>query len=334
MSRDAGKGQESRSARVGILVAVLVVQLVVAIALILFVIGGWPWVDRAPARTAGPAAADQRFLPGSPEDSVPTPQANRFDDGYAFALLRRQVENYGPRPAGSRSLRRLSRDLARRLPNGRIERLGSPHRGLQNVVGMIPGRRPAIVVGAHYDTVDRPVGYLGANDGAGGTAAVVAISRWLAANPVADGREVRFVLFDGEEEPAGSTDFRRDGLRGSGAYARRHRGEVGQMILLDYVANRGLRLPREGTSTPALWNRLRAAADRVGTSESFPDGTGTSLYDDHTPFLEAGIPAIDLVDFDYPWRHTLRDNMANVSQRSLDVAGETVIELVDELRRR
>ena len=333
----AGKGDSGDSgtgSRVRLLVVVLVVQLVVAAVLILFVVGGWPWVDRAPARPAAAATVPERFLDGRPGDSVPTPTVDRFDAPYAFALLRRQVEAYGWRPAGSRSLRRLATDLRQRLPGGRLEPLGAAHPRLRNVTGVIPGRRPAILVGAHYDVEARPRGFVGANDGAAGTAAVVAIARALAASPVAGGREVRFVLFDGEEEPAGSTDHFRDGLRGSRANARRYADEVGEMILLDYVGARGLRLPREGTSDRELWARLRASAGRVGVAEAFPDETGAYVYDDHTPFLEAGVPAINLIDWGYPWRDTLADDMSKVSLRSLDVAGEAVVGLVDELRRR
>ena len=334
MAGDGNQGDGGSGSRVRLLVVVLVVQLVVAAALILFVLGGWPWVDRAPASPAAAGAVPERFLPGRPGDSVPTPTADRFDSAYAFALLRRQVERYGWRPAGSRALRRLAGDLRPRLPGGRLEPLGKAHPRLGNVTGVIPGRRPAILVAAHFDVEARPRGFVGANDGAAGTAAVVGIARALAASPVAGGREVRFALFDGEEEPAGSTDHFRDGLRGSRAYARRHAGEVGEVILLDYVGARGLRLPREGSSDRALWARLRASAGRVGVAEAFPDETGAYLYDDHTPFLERGIPAIDLIDWGYPWRDTLADDMSKVSPRSLDVVGEAVVELVDELRRR
>jgi glutaminyl-peptide cyclotransferase len=332
----AGNGDPSgggSGGRVRLLVVVLVVQLVAA-ALIIFVIAGWPWVDRAPASPARAAAVPERFLPGSPGDSVPTPTVDRFDSSYAFSLLRRQVERYGWRPAGSPALRRLATDLRRRLPGGRLEALGARHRGLRNVTGVIPGRRPAILVAAHYDVEARPRGFVGANDGAAGTAAVVGIARALAASPVRGGREVKFALFDGEEEPAGSADHYRDGLRGSRAYLRRHPGEVGELVLLDYVGARGLRLPREGSSDRQLWTRLRAAAGRVGVAAAFPDETGATVYDDHTPFLLAGIPAINLIDWGYPWRDTLADDMSKVSPRSLDVSGEAVVELVDELRRR
>ena len=258
-----------------------------------------------------------------------------FEAARALTLLRAQVR-VGPRPAGSSALRRLAVRLRDRLPAGRFEAVRD-HPGLRNVVGVVPGRSPAVLVAAHYDTQPVPRGFVGANDGAAGTAAVLELARVVRADPrVARGREVRFVLFDGEELPAaktGSADFERDALRGSKAYARDHAGEIGDMVLLDYIAHAGVRLPREGTSTPALWNRLRAAARRVGTTSVFPGGTGISITDDHTPFLRAGVQAIDLIDWDYGAKNTLRDRLDQISERSLDAVGETVLELVRELRR-
>ena len=123
-------------------------------------------------------------------------------------------------------------------------------------------------------------------------------------------------------------------MRGSRAYVARHADQVGELILLDYVANRGLRLPHEGSSDVGLWAKLRAAAQRSGTGASFPGRSRGSIYDDHTPFLERGIPAINLIDFEYPWRDSLADTVNKLSPRALDVTGETVYSLVDELRRR
>ncbi len=284
---------------------------------------------RPPAERRAPAAAPAAAA------TVPTPRRNRFNGTRAFALLREQVERFGPRPAGSDASRRLAETLRRRLPRGRFEPLGREHPGLRNVVGVVRGRRPAIVVGAHYDTEVEPPGHVGANDGAAGTAAVVELARSLERLRRPRGaREVRFVLFDGEEEPAGCADedFLRCALRGSRAYVRAHRREVGHMVLLDYVGNRGVRLPREGSSNRALWARLRAAARRVGVQRVFPAGSGVSIYDDHTPFLDAGIPAIDLIDWSYPHRDTLRDTVDKTSARSLDAVGEAVLSLLQELR--
>ena len=155
------------------------------------------------------------------------------------------------------------------LPNGHFEALPG-HPRLRNIVGTIPGRAPAIVVGAHYDSEYHPRGFVGANDSAAGTAAVIELARALQ-HAGGSGREIRFVLFDGEEEGPGcsSARFATCALRGSRAYVAAHRTEVGQMILLDYIANKGVRLPHEGSSDPALWARMRAAAGKVGVGAVF-----------------------------------------------------------------
>jgi hypothetical protein len=108
---------------------------------------------------------------------------------------------------------------------------------------------------------------------------------------------------------------------------------VGALVLLDFIAEKGTRIPREATSDRGLWRRLRDAARRVGVGAVFPDGTGPSVSDDHTPFLRRGIPAIDLIDFDFPQWHTVEDDMDVVSEDSLDAVGEAVVELVRGLRR-
>jgi hypothetical protein len=261
---------------------------------------------------------------GSGKGAVPERlRADRFDAGRAMADVRAQLR-FGPRPAGSAADRRLARWLRARLPQGRLEPVGG---GLANVVGVLPGRRPAIAVAAHFDTKDLP-GFLGANDGAAGTAAVLEIARALG-RPGPGGREVRFLLFDGEESPRGTPDtrFLQTGVRGSRAYARAHARELGALVLLDFIALRDERIPREAGSDPRLWARLRAAARSVGAQSIFPLGTAPPIEDDHTPFARAGVPAVDLIDFDYPCFHRTCDDLQHVSPASLDAVGETVVTL-------
>jgi glutaminyl-peptide cyclotransferase len=302
-----------------VLVVALIVQLALGAGLIVVAVNGFPLVggsDDAQRAIAAPGA-------------VPRATVDRFDAPHAFALIRRQLR-YGQRPAGSRALRRLAEVLRRQLPRGRFEAVPG-HPQLRNVVGTLPGTRPAIVVGAHYDTEYHPKGFVGANDGAAGTAAVVELARALRGG---SGREVRFVLFDGEEEGPGCPNaaFLRCALRGSRAYVAAHRREIGQMVLLDYIANKGVRLPREGSSSAALWARLRAAAGRAGVATVFPPRDQTTIYDDHTPFLRAGIAAIDLIDFAYRDADTVGDTIDKLSVESLDAVGEAVFALVSELR--
>lgn len=258
----------------------------------------------------------------------------QFDSDAAWGLVERQVE-FGQRPAGSPQLRRLANELRPLLPGGRFEAIpGEP--GLRNVVGVLPGREPALVLGAHYDTLVKPIGFVGANNGAAGAAVVIAAARALQRIPAgSDPREIRFVLFDGEEPAAGVPeeveDFYQEGLRGSRAYVAAHPGETEAMILLDYVGGKGLQLSREGSSTPWLWERLVDAADEVGAGRFFSRGAGPTILDDHTPFLRSRAAAVDLIDWNYPG-HDLRDGLDLMSRQSLDGVGETVVQLLDEMR--
>jgi peptidase M28-like protein len=275
------------------------------------------------------AAAGGAFPGGDGARVAARPSAHGFDAARAWRLLQAQVA-LGPRPAGSPASRRLARMIRARLPRGRFERVPG-HPGLRNVVGTLSGRGRAVLVGAHYDTKDLP-GFVGANDGAGGTAALVELARVLRGAPRPAGAPpIRFVAFDGEESP-GAGDFLTTGVRGSRAYAAAHAGELQAMVLLDFVANQGLAIPREAGSDPALWARLRAAARRAGAGAAFPDGTQGEVLDDHTPFTRRGVPAVDLIDFDFPCWHRRCDDLPAVSERSLDLSGEAVLELLRRWR--
>ena len=302
---------------VRILVAALAVQIALGAGLVLAAVNGFPLIGGAPDEPAPQAApADAHGL-----------RADRFDARRAFAELRRQVA-LGPRPAGSRASRRLARRLRDQLPEGRFEAVPG---GLRNVVGTIPGSAPAIAIAAHYDTKDLP-GFVGANDGAGGTAAVLELARVLRrAERPSGAPELRFLLFDGEEATDDAKPFLESGVRGSRAYAAAHRGELRALVLLDFVADRDLRIPRESGSDAALWRELRAAARSVGAARAFPAGTVGTVQDDHTPFTAQGVPAIDLIDFSFACFHRTCDDMDAVSARSLDFTGETVYELVRRL---
>ena len=146
-------------------------------------------------------------------------KADRFDRDRAFADLRHQVE-LGPRPAGSRGARASSRRWLRDAAAARALRGRARAPGCATSSAGSRARKPAIVVAAHYDTKDLP-GFVGANDGAGGTAAVLELARALQqAKRPAGAPPIRFVLFDGEEATDDSRDFYATGLRGSKAYAR------------------------------------------------------------------------------------------------------------------
>lgn len=272
----------------------------------------------APRATATRVSAQRAAKPGE------------FDVNRAYALVRLQL-SYGPRPAGSPAERRVALVLRRMLPGGHFQPVPG---GLRNIVGSLPGREPAIVVAAHYDTTPVP-GYLGANNSATGVGAVIELARDLARDPRRPrDAALRFVLFDGEEAPAGFTDFLSQGIRGSRAYVLAHAAQTGEMILLDFIALHGELLPRELGSDPRLWERLRRAAASVGAGALFPPRTAGQVFDDHTPFAQAGIPAIDLIDFNYPCWQKVCDDLSQVSRASLAAVGESVLALVRSERAR
>jgi glutaminyl-peptide cyclotransferase len=261
------------------------------------------------------------------DGQTPRPAAvhvDRFDGAAAFRLLRRQVE-LGPRPAGSPESRRLARLLKRIVPRGEYQDVPG---GLRNVVGTVRGREPGyVVVGAHYDTKDLP-GFVGANDGASGTAVAAQLARSIRRPR----HTVKFVFFDGEESPRGTPDrdFEKKGLRGSKVAAKAF-ADARAMVLLDFVGDRRLTIHYEDNSNRALWRKLRAAAGRVGALEVFPRGDQGPVSDDHVPFTDAGVPSIDLIDFDFPCWHRRCDDMSAVSQRSVNAVGETINELLKSL---
>ena len=280
-------------------------RVLLAVALLAVLAGAAGWEDGRSGETAGP---------------------NQFDERSAWTFLKRQVA-LGPRPAGSRKSRELAAILRRSIPNGRFQAVPG---GLRNVVGTIPGRNPRrkVVLGAHYDTKDLP-GFVGANDGASGTAVVRQLARTIKPRQLRPTLIV--VFFDGEEAPRGKdAQFERYGLRGSKVAARAFRSAEAA-IVLDFVGDRELAIPRDRFSDRRLWGRLRASAQRTGFARHFPAREQGAVLDDHVPFIRAGVPAIDLIDFDFDCWHMLCDSLTAVSPQSLDAVGETMMAFLADL---
>jgi glutaminyl-peptide cyclotransferase len=288
----------------------------------------------APAPAGGAAAATPTPTATTAADeasTVPVPTVDRFDAAAAMSWAQRQVD-LGPRPAGSAAERAAAEFLRPALPGGRFVAIPD---GLRNVQGRLRGRGKEILLIAHYDTT--PVdGYVGANNSAAAVGAVIELAKALKRDQRPTDRPIRFLLSDGEEAPTYPVqgDFIAQGLRGSrAAAAAPPAGGTAAVVVLDFVGQANLEIPREASSTPTLWNRLRSAAAAVGVGSVFPDRARGVIQDDHTPFLQRGIPAIDLIDFDYPCWQKPCDTMDKLSVRSLDAAGEAVLQLVRTLRR-
>ena len=192
-----------------------------------------------------------------------------------------------------------------------------------------------IVFGAHHDTkkLFSVPDFAGANDGASGVGALLAMAAavgdYMNSHPLPCG--LRFVFFDGEEALYQYTEG--DGLLGSYDYVEylRSTGEKDRcraMILLDMIGDKDLHIDLAGNSTPGLAKVVLEAANELGYGSKFALGD-MDMLDDHYPFLQAGIPAVDLIDFEFGpenrYWHTEADTMDKISAESMKTAADVAL---------
>jgi Zn-dependent M28 family amino/carboxypeptidase len=200
---------------------------------------------------------------------------------------------------------------------------------LRNIVSRSPDSSQAIspvIIGAHYDTrifadfdennPEEPVP--GANDGASGVAVLIELARVLDTSSLSN--PVWMVFFDAEDNgriPGW------DWILGSRYFVDHMEIEPDFVVIVDMVGDRDLQLYYERNSDPEIRREIWDVAQTLGYSE-FVAEEKYSILDDHTPFLQAGIPAVDIIDFDYPYFHTTEDLPDKVSADSLSVVGRTL----------
>ena len=193
-----------------------------------------------------------------------------------------------------------------------------------------------IILGAHYDT--RPPGPadpgsgLGANDGGSGVAVLLELANIL---PEETRSSIEIVLFDAEDS-VGISGW--DWIVGSTYYVSQlsteRRDSIQAMILLDMVGDIDLELPRERSSTTSVQNVIWSVANRLGYNDTFIESYRGPIIDDHRPFLDAGIPAVNLIQVPFPsYWHTLEDTPDQCSSESLEIVGKVMeVFLVEEAR--
>lgn len=258
----------------------------------------------------------------------------------------RQFVSLGPRPAGSQALRQQS-ELIVGMLEGLMCRVevdtfvaATPvgHLAMRNIIARFgPDKgEPVIVVSGHYDTHPAP-GFRGANDGGSSAGFLVALAERLSQSALGP---VWLAFFDGEE----STIEWRDGdhTYGSRRIASRWAGDgtakrIRALINVDMIGDADLELLYEGNSTATLRETVWSVADDLGYQGHFGRRLGY-VEDDHIPFLRAGIPSVNLIDFNYGpgngfW-HTEADTMDKLSPLSfavtLHVVETTVKRLLQE----
>lgn len=269
-----------------------------------------------------------------------------FSGERALEAVKKAVA-FGPRPAGSAASRQMQAWIIQELKTQGWEVL-EDHFNAQTPGGNVAmtnliarksglsGR--AVTITGHTDTKRFPFRFVGANDGGSSTGLLLELARALKDERLRN--DVWLVFFDGEEAYAEWTDS--DSLYGSRHLAAKWAadGSLQRLIALinvDMIGDRDLLILDESNSTPALRQNLRAAAARLGFSRHLAREP-SEIEDDHIPFLRQGVPAIDLIDFDYgpgnSWWHTAADTPDKISAASLRVTGALVVEMIRMLEPR
>ena len=296
----------------------------------------------APTRDSGLAPTAEGAIAPTSEAQI-APKIS-FDSKRAWDHLQKQV-SFGPRPSGTPAIVQTRRYIIDQLKAVGIESkeqmfIGMTPLGevsMANVIATIPGKRSErLVLASHFDTkLYREFRFVGANDGASSTAALLELGRVLKQRQ--NEFTIELLFLDGEE--ARMPEWRGlDNTYGSRHYVDAARkantlSSLKALVLLDMIGDRELTIRRDANSTPWLVDTVWAAAAKLGHSVTFSNEL-TTVEDDHIPFLRAGVPAVDIIDLENPTWHTPQDTLEFVSARSLQIVGDVVLAALPEIEKR
>jgi len=259
---------------------------------------------------------------------------NAFTDkDNAFSYLEEQM-SFGPRTPGSEAHEKFLNWVTQKLSaqGWDVDLQKGNYKG-HEITNVIASRQNLaadpdaewIMLGAHYDSrlsadadsvsANQTQPVPGANDGASGVAILLELAERL---PKESDKNIWLVFFDGEDQGniAGWDEWC-IGSKMMAQYLEKQDRRPDKVVVIDMVGDKDLQIFREKNSDKALTDEIWSTAAKEGLSNIFQDKEKYSIYDDHIPFLQIGIPAVDLIDFDYPAWHTLADDIQNVSSDSL-----------------
>ena len=271
----------------------------------------------------------------------------KIDAGRAYDHVKKLVA-MGPRPSGSAAIKKAQEYIENELKSLGLKVSGDTFVGetprgpvpMKNIIAELPGEKPAIVmITGHYDT-KRQDGFLGANDGGSSTAAVLEVARVL--SKTKPEYTLWFVLFDGEEAVVDWNAMDgKDNTYGSRHLASKLKADrtlerVRALVLFDMIGDKDLDIKREGESTGWMVDAIWKTAHALGYQKHFLNSE-QYISDDHLPFKDAGVPVVDLIDFNYgpdhSYWHTNLDTLDKIRGESIKVVGDVVIGALPEIFR-
>lgn len=257
-----------------------------------------------------------------------------FNGNRAFADVEKQL-SFGPRTPGSTAHQNFIDWLTAELEKSgwqpsiqQGEMMGNP---VKNIIAHRGEESPDIILIAHYDSrlfadndpdpkkQSQPVP--GANDGASGVALLVELSRILPDDTVP-----LWLLFTDAEDNGRISGW--DWILGARYFVTTMQVHPRAVIVVDMIGDRELNIYRELNSDTELTSQIWDVAKSLGYGSYFINETKYNIIDDHVPFLEAGIPAVDIIDIEYPYWHTTQDTLDKISPNSLAVVGETLLQWI------
>jgi Zn-dependent M28 family amino/carboxypeptidase len=290
------------------------------------------------------AAAMLCLMSGAARAQAPLPQ---FNGERALSYTREFVAT-GPRWIGSKGHAKAQAYLERQFAKDDLVKdtfTASTPAGpmeMTNYIVKFPGTKDGIIVlGSHYDTNYplKDTGYVGANDGGSSTGLLIELANSFRGKKL-DGYSVWLVFFDGEEAIKGWTDT--DSAYGSRHLAIKWQADgalkrIKAFLLADMIGDRDLDVERDLNSTPWLLDLVGQAAAKYGDQSYFFQNQ-EQVGDDHTPFMQRGVPCADIIDFDYGYQnafwHTPQDTMDKLSAKSLTIIGDVFLETIRLLNQR
>jgi len=266
---------------------------------------------------------------------------SEFDGQRALDDVRYQL-SLGPRIPGGKAHQQtinwIQHELSQFGWEVSIQETRAMGHPIRNVIAKWGEGRPWIILGAHYDSrlISNREGNEkyqqtptpGANDGASGVAVLMELGRLLPkyfqkTDNISGKRaeQIWLVFFDAED----NGDIHGwDWILGSQAFVSGLEMYPDSAVIVDMVGDSDLNISQEAQSDPYLINEIWKTAAKLGYSEEFTSRR-RSILDDHIPFVNAGIPAVDIIDIDYPYWHTTLDTEDKVSSESLRIVGDVLL---------
>jgi glutaminyl-peptide cyclotransferase len=305
-----------------------------------------------------PVASVAPMIPPD-EKAPPASKTGGFDGQKAYDYTAKQV-SFGPRPPASDAIRQTQAYLVSELKGfGCTVDTDNFHAptpigdlAMENIVAKIPGTGKGIILlMTHYDTLRLP-NFVGADDAGSSTGLMLEMANLLCRAKAKQSNSVWIAFVDGEEDQADFTSVDQaqhtwddnDTLFGSRELAARMdlSGELKNtraVILADMIGQKDLHVPPEASSTKWLVDLIWGTADRLGYGSVFVRQQVGAVTDDHDPFLQRGVPSVDIIEFAggtyvYPYWHTPQDTMDKLSPKSFAVTGYVILESISALQKK